>query len=485
MVDLGALSSGSSWEDRVRDGAYISPTGTRIEYQYEDIGRVVGLRTAVFGFPGVDGDYVQQNGFGSRRYPLRCYFSGRLHDIEATAFEATLIESGLGKLEHPLYGTITVVPVGEIVRRDDLKTAANQSIVEVEFWTTLTTLYPQALTDPENEILAALSRYNEAAAQQFSDLTTLTKTVQKAAAKGTIRGLLSEISDVLSVPAKLVASINHEFQDLRSTINYGLDVLVGQPLLLAQQIKDLITAPARALDGIISRINAYADLADRIFGSDAHSPSSSLSAVPEAASGKYGLTDRTQRVVNDFHIADMMAGQCIGGTIISALQSTTNATAATTAVATGTTATGVVSTTGAAGRTFLTKPKAIAAAEAVVGSFDAFVAWRDPGFETLQAIDKTGVYQADPGEAVAQLQHATALAAGHIVAVSFSLVPERAVVLDRPRTIVDLCGELYEQVDEADGFDPLCYLIETNDLNGDEIQELPRGRKITYYKVAA
>jgi prophage DNA circulation protein len=478
----------SSWEDRVRDGAYVSPSGARIVYQYEDVGRAVALRTAVFGFPGVDGDYVQQNGFGSRKYPLRCYFSGRRHDIEATLFEAALLEKGLGKLEHPFYGTVTVVPVGEIVRRDDLKTAANQTVVDVEFWTTLTTLYPQALADPENEILAALARFNAGAAQQFAGLAKLSKTVEKAAAKGTIRGLLSEISDVLSVPAKLVASVNHEFQDLRDTINYGIDVLIGQPLLLAEQIKDLITAPARALDGIISRIDAYADLAGRIFGSDAGDPVASLAAVPEAAAGKFGLTVRTQRVANDFHIADMVAAQCVAGTIIAALQSTTNATAAgVSAATTGTAATastGVVGVSGDSGRTFLTRPKAIAAAEAVVASFDAFVDWRDAGFAALQGVEKTGTYQVDPGEAVGQLQQAAAMAAGHIVEVSFSLVPERVVVLDRPRTIVDLCGELYGQVDEAEGFDPLWYMIETNDLNGDEIQELPRGKKITYYKAA-
>jgi len=468
-----------SWEDRVRDGAYVSPSGARIGYQYEDVGRAVSLRTAIFGFPGVDGDYVQQNGFGSRRYPLRCYFSGAQHDIEATAFEAALLEPGRGKLEHPLYGTITVVPVGEIVRRDDLKTAANQSIVDIEFWTTLLTLYPAASAAPENEILAALAGFNSAAFQQFSDVTTLTKQVQKAAAKGTIRGLLSDISDVLSIPAGMVASVNHEFRDLQATINYGLDVLVGQPLMLAQQISDLITAPARALDGLKSRIDAYVDLADRIFGSDAGSPSDALDDVPAAASGKFGLTDRTQRVVNDFHIADMIGGQCVGGAIISALQSTTDA---------ATASAGVVSTTGAEGRTFLTKPKAIAAAESVVSVFDSFVAWRDAGFTTFQAIGKTGVYQADPGEAAGRLQQAAALTAGHLVEVSFTLRPERVVVLDRPRTIIDLCAELYGQVDAEDaegGFDPVDYLIETNDLNGDEILELPRGKRIKYYKAAA
>jgi len=64
------------------------------------------------------------------------------------------------------------------------------------------------------------------------------------------------------------------------------------------------------------------------------------------------------------------------------------------------------------------------------------------------------------------------------VKVSFSLVPERSIVLDRPRTIIDLCAQLYPR-DNLD--EKLDFLINTNDLSGDELLELPRGRKILYY----
>ena len=60
--------------------------------------------------------------------------------------------------------------------------------------------------------------------------------------------------------------------------------------------------------------------------------------------------------------------------------------------------------------------------------------------------------------------------------VSFSLVPERRIVLAKARTIVDLSAELYGQVDEK-----IDFLIRSNDLSGDEIHELPKGREIVYY----
>ncbi len=476
------------WRTRLREAAYTSPSGTRRTFAYEDVSRKYELRTTAFGFPGVNGEYIQQNGFGSRQYPLRCFFSGPYCDIEATAFEDLLLERGVGKLEHPRYGTFDVVPFGEVTRRDDLKTEANQAIVELAFWTTLRDLYPRALTDPENEISAALDRASLAAADQFSTLTALSKTIQKAAAKGTIRGFLKDVGRVFDQVSDVVWSVRDTMQDIEDTINIGMDVLIGKPLLLAQQIKDLLAAPSRALDGIVSRLDGYAAFADEIFGSSAANPAGLLEDIAAAVSGKYGLTTRAQRVANDFHIADLFASQAVAGAVLSTLQSTSTAQAADPAAAS---ASGRSVTIGAASadpratRTFMTKPDAIAAADALLTLFDAFVAWRDAGFAALSAVDKTGLYQADPGAATAELRQAVALAAGNLVEVSFSLAPEKALVLGRARTPIDLAGELYGHVDPRDGFDPVLFLLETNALHGDEILEIPKGRKITYYQRAA
>jgi hypothetical protein len=60
--------------------------------------------------------------------------------------------------------------------------------------------------------------------------------------------------------------------------------------------------------------------------------------------------------------------------------------------------------------------------------------------------------------------------------VSFDVIPERRIVLDRARTIVDLAAELYGSVD-----DRLDFLINSNDLTGSEILELPANKVIKYY----
>ncbi len=470
----------ADWQSRLLEAAYTAPSGTRRTFLYEDVSRVIPLRSQAFGFPGVDGSYVQQNGRDSDKYPLRCIFSGPSHDLEAKLFEDMLVEPGRGKLEHPVYGTKRVVPFGEITRRDDLKTSANQTIIEVEFWTQLAEIYPSAAVDPENQIVSALDASTLAAAEQYAALTDLTKQAQKAAAKGTIRGMLDSVSATIREVSDLVTSVRSDFQDGVDLINYGMDVLIGQPLLLAQQIKDLILAPSRALDGLRSRLDMYEALADRIFGSDAGLPASAVSHVSAASGGRFSLSERSQRIANDFHAADLFASSALAGAAASVLASTNADARAAQTLESG--SSGLV---GPRGRQFRTRPDALRSADRLGTLLDTCTTWRDTGFAALAALPKTGPYQQDPGEAHAQLRTAILLAQGHLVELSFSLVPERAVVLDRPRTIVDLSAELYGHVDPRDGFDPLDFMIEANGLAGEEILEIPRGRKIVYYDYAA
>lgn len=442
MADLGlppevadlfgvAGEEGEGWEGRLREAAYTSPEGTRIIFLFEDVRRVLKRRGTVFEFPGIDDVYVQQKGFGARQYPLRCFFSGSDHDRVSNAFIAALLEPGIGKLEHPRYGLVpNVVPFGTITQRDDLKSAANQSIIEVTFWTTLREIYPSGQRNPENEIIAALGLFDVEASQAFAARTDLVGAVNQANAKATILTLLKDVSAALQSVADVTTDVRREFDDGLDAINFGIDVLIGQPLLLAQQISNLIKAPARALAGIQSRLDGYSNLANSIFGSSA--------GQPELKTVTVSVSELTKRR-NDALIADLYAMNAAGGAVLSTLNNQ-----------------------------FATKPEALGAADDVVGQFDEVVNWRDGLNATIGEVDQGGPYQ--------QLQEGAALTAGFLVDVSFNLVAERRIVLDRPRTIIDLAAELYGSVD-----DRLDLLIQSNNLTGSEILEIPRGRTVSYY----
>jgi prophage DNA circulation protein len=417
-----------SWLERLGEAAYTSPAGTRMPFAYEDVSSEVEKRTATFMFPGVDGTYVQDNGQSERRFPLRCIFQGADCDQASAAFEALLLERGQGTLEHPLYGKQTVVPFGTITRRDDLRSAANQSIIEVIFWSTIGAVYPTSGFSAKGQLLQSLGKSSEALSKDFSKKMNLQTEARRAAAKLSVRESLRNVQAALQRVAATTDSVNREFRRVQNEINFGLDVLIGQPLLLARQIMNLTTLPARALAGILSRLESYANLLDRMVQSSASSPADT-SIIPAL---------RVRRS-NEFHMSSLVASASTQGSVTSVTENT-----------------------------FAAKPEALAAAEEIILQSEALAAWSDQRFGDLEQIDEGEGYQA--------LQETVALAVGYLVEISFSLVPERAIVLDRPRNIIDVSAEIYGSID-----DRLDFLISTNKLTGSGIIELPRGRKVVYY----
>lgn len=417
-----------SWLDRLAEAAYTSPGGTRQTFLYEDVSSEVDKRAATFSFPGVDGTYLQDNGQSERRFPLRCIFTGADCDKAAAAFESLLLESGQGKLEHPLYGKKNVVPYGTISRRDDLVNAANQSIIEVTFWSTLGAIYPSGGFSAKGALVLSLSKATDKASHAFSKAMKLNTEARRASAKLSVREALRNVQAAMQSVASATDSVNREFRRVQSDINFGIDVLIGQPLLLARQLLNLATLPARALAGIASRLEAYANLLDRMVRTSTSSPAD-VSVIPAL---------RVRRS-NDFQLASLVAAGAIQGSVSSVL-----------------------------GNTFTAKPEAIAAAEAIIEQTEALTAWSDQRYGDQAQIDEGESYQA--------LQETVAVAVGFLVEISFTLVPERSIVLDRPRNIIELAAEIYGSVD-----DRLDFLISTNKLTGSGIIELPRGRRIVYY----
>lgn len=434
-------AQGASYEDRVRRGAYKSPAGTRIEFDCLVVSRQFTARGTAFEFDGIDQAYVQRRGISSRRYPMACIFSGPTHDLEATAFEDALSQPGMGTLEHPLYGTFKVTPFGDIGRNNELSQDANRSVVEVVFWTSTGTPYPTSQVNLANEIQAALGSFDVEAAQRFNANMNLLTEGRRAGAKATVKRFLADTSAALQAVSDDISGVRREISDAQNTVNRAIDVLVGQPVLLARQIVGLIRAPARALSGIESRLAGYHEMALELIGSALAVPAQTLAAG-------MALERRHIKIANDFHTADLFLTASVAGAVDASLQ-----------------------------HQFSTKREALESAESVTELFNQVMAWRDDGFESLEALPTTS-QQVDTGETYQQLLNMVSLTTGRLVEISFTLFPERFVVLDRARTIIDLSAELYGRIDN----ETIDYLVETNSLTGDEILEVPKGRKIAYYR---
>lgn len=435
------------WRKRLKPGIFKSPTGVEIRFGFVDLSLELELRGTVWEFPQVNDAYIQKKGFGPRQYPMVCYFSGDNCDLISRAFVAALCEQGQGTLDHPLYGKLTnVVPFGRVQLQDSVTTAGNQSIVTVTFWTTTGAVYPNSDPASQNEIALAIQGFNVQAAQAFDAHMKLTKAALRAGAIARIKNLLKKFSAAMSTVSSSVTAIRREVQDGLDAVNFGMDTLIGEPLLLAQQIGNLIRVPSRAVAGIGSRMDAYSRLLDDIIGDPASNPE-------EQFGSGTSLLQRRDSVANDFHSSDLFVLNAVSGSI---------------AAATARPAAG-------APATFTTRGQAIAAANAIAQQFDAAVTFRDDAFHMLGSIADVSETRLDTGESLQALQTASSLAVGFLVQISFGLKPEQVITLDRDRTIIDLSAELFDTVDSK-----LDLLINNNNLSGDEILELPKGRDIVF-----
>lgn len=412
------------WQDRLRQAAYVSPSGIRTVFAYEDVSKEIDKKTSSFEFPDVNGTFVQDLGNTGRRYPLRVIFSGDNYDTDADAFDSVLLERGIGRLEHPIYGTINVVPFGPIIRNDPLKTAANQAIIDLTFWETINITFPNSQTDPGSQVLSSINSYNSASAQQFNNNTNLLDEVDRVSFKNDYTSLLDSTSSGLSSVANTQDKVRQQFEGITASINNSIDILIGQPTTLGFQTTQMIQSPARASTSIKARLDAYGDLSTSLISGDGAVVTKTIEPIPS----------------NEFHTSDLFASTYVTGSILSVINNE-----------------------------FVTKNEALEAAETILQQFQDVTNWRDNNFTALQEVDEGSAYQ--------QLQQSVALVAGFLVQISFNLKQERIISIDRNRTILDLTSELYGTTSNDD----INFLINSNNLSGSDILELPKGRRIVFY----
>lgn len=413
-----------AWQDRLRNGAYTSPeTGQRLTFDFEDLKQSFEKKAEGFEFPDAAGTFVQDNGKTGRRIPMQLYFHGNNYDLEADAFMLALGERGVGRLEHPLYGDVKVVPFGKVTREDRVLTAGNQALVTVVFWETTGIVYPLEQTDLSAETLAAVARFNDAQAADYADGIGDAGALRQSILGEKYEAFLDSAADGLRDIADTQQNVQRQFDAQVDSINRGIDVLVQQPLTLAFQTSIMLQAPARALTAIGARLSAYANLAASIITPTSADEPGAPALDPD-----------------ELYTRDLYAASYVSGSVVSVVNAS-----------------------------YDTRVEALTAAENLLEQLDLVVNWREVAFADAGEVDTGGSYQ--------ELQEAVSLAAALLISASFSLKVERTIVLTRARTPIDLAAELY-----GEGFEgELDFFYQSNDLSGSEHLELPRGRRIVYY----
>ena len=435
-----------SWRDRIKPGAYTSPSGTRIPYQGVAFSRSFTKRGTVWQYADVDGQFVQQTGNSDRTYPLRMLFSGADCDLQAEAMESAIAETGFGSLDHIVYGLVSpVAPLGEVTRREDLVERGGEVVLECEFFKTFESVYPILGADPLTTISRYVEAFNGAAAADFAAGMSLGDAGSREMSISTIIAMLSGVLAVFGAASGAVRGFQSQLLAKVAAVNRGMDVLIGTPAALARQCAELVQTPARSAAALGERLDAYA----RIFAGSSAVFGDELDQYAALADSIFGGADepsiQPQQTPNDAFIRILFASSSVSGAVLSA-----------------------------AGTDYRTRPQAARAALKIARQWDDLVRWRDGKYADLAGF---GLATLDAGSSHGALYRAVSACLGHLVTSSFRLQSERRITVGRARQLVELAAELYRNVDNA----TLDRLIRENDLTGSEILEIPKGRTIVYF----
>jgi hypothetical protein len=413
------------WQDRIQAGAYSSPSGRRFEFDFEDVSVVLPKKTSPFDFPDADGTYIQDKGTRGRRFPMRLYFTGTDYDLVANDFLVALSERGTGKLEHPMYGIINAIPVDTITRKDNIKTAGNQAIFEIEFWENNDLIYPLSQQDGLSLARISINSNLVALATQFASALDLDTAEKTALFRNQYQTELSKTSTALVAITEADDVIRQRFQDVKDSIESSLSILLDEPEVLSQQTSQLMLLPSQVTDIKSSeRISSYNQVITNVITANPTRPAD------------------VSKINQNLFLSDLLY---MVNSVIYATESALNA-------------------------EYEIRSEAVNAAISIMDLFYTVGAWIDDNIDTLQIIDTGGAYQ--------QMLNAVSVAAGYLVEFSFSLKQERSIVLTRAHTFIDLIALLYGPNNIDENID---FFINSNNLTGSEILELPAGRTIKYY----
>ncbi|QZI90754.1 hypothetical protein MYOV065v1_p0050 [Vibrio phage PS15B.2] len=411
-----------AWQDRLQSCVYTSPSGAEFTLQYEDVRRKIKKKTTVFEFVSSNDVYVQDNFAGAKNYPMSVYFSEEDHDTQANEFFEALSEQGAGKLQHPIYGLLTVNATDDIEQVDRLKTGANQSAFTITFIETITDLYPSAQTNRNESAQAASTNFDNIKSEEFADGISMESVAEEQSLINEIDDFVGSVEEGLQELVENVEDAQKFVNDVSNSITNGIDVLIGIPLTLASQCIQLVKSVTNAVGLIGAKLDSYGDMLDDIIGDDK-------------------TTSPTHNNVgqNSVQTQDLFASSNVSAIADSILATE-----------------------------FETRDEALTAAISIQDSFFEYVEWKERNFVSVSIEDEGAGYEA-------LLDHVTKTV-GSVIESASSLQRYRNVVLERDMLVLDFAYQYFGTSDS----DTVERVILLNGLDNSDIWTIPRGTLMRY-----
>ena len=410
--------------------SYTSDTGATIpNFAYRDVSKSKEKLSSTYEFANTNQTYVQTLGSTMLRLPIEMIFIGDNYVADAEAAFNVLDSSNYGTLQHPAYGEIDVAIVGEIKKEDKILTGIGSSTITVTFYQSIKTAYPATSLDARGNILEKITETNEAAATQASQVINIKDAVDEAnwktdilngikATKNTVAGIVDTTQTISSE----ITAIQRSVESNINAIAGGAVDVVGNLLTIGKQIQIFTQLPARLEISIVDRANAFIDGLSNLLGLDS----------------KKDLVNNTNK--NKFANADLQATATIAGLAEATITNTE----------------------------FTTQTQAIEYVDVLLEQTEQYITWRESQYTSLELVD-------DDFTTYQQIQELVNLTAGYLLELSFTLQQQKTFICDKDYALPVIANKLYGSLDFEQR------IIADNNLQGDELIFVNKGKQIIYY----
>lgn len=234
-----------SWVDTVNNDLIIT-TGDGVQYRplWLNAQKSVEYNVAEFEFINVAGTHVARKLPKGIRYSLEMYFTGENHLDTSAAFEKSSADPRAWTISHPMYGSITVQPLGLAFDNSQY----NSTTISGEVVETINFTGPQTNISVVDQIAADKAAMDATAATAFAaapppgvdETTNLTQNANTLFGLG-ISGATTDLDA-------------ETYRNLFNTANAAVVDATAQPLVAAQATQSFINYPAQFTDTVTARI---------------------------------------------------------------------------------------------------------------------------------------------------------------------------------------------------------------------------------------
>lgn len=422
-----------SYLDRVKECVYTSPSGKSFTLSYEELSQSGGHKAALAPLPFRYGSAVQDLGMSARTIPLVCWIDGADYDEEADGFAAALSETGFGTLQHPVFGTLTVICTAFEEKRGFVENMGRATftltfaeaeepdpLASAESTAQKITADAETLQDDIAAEAAALTE-QQASAASGAPLSSAASSAEEAAKDASgehgilaqarqLRAAFRTVKQHFCTIAKRAAVVRSNIASLVANIDMGIQKIAAYPELLVLNMRKLIALPLKVQESINNKLACFKALMEAL-----------------------GNVFQMRTAASDASAFNMLALLYAG-----AAQNIE-------------------------GGEFSSRSEAVSA--------------RDSLYAMLRHIWDflaSSAYQ-PPAAVLHDLQKVYNDVSSYCMSSSLDLPMERTYTCKEDETPVTLAHKLYGTVDEVDR------IISANDLSGDRLYVVPSGTRIKYY----